>query len=526
MGFKDFYGMNLALLAKQAWRVLTQLDALWVGVLKSIYFPNEHFLVAKKRRGASWTWNSLLQGRDVIMKGGKWMVGDGRVIRVWKDKWLGDKILSDQQGENQNMLVCELINDANKKWDVQKVRTTFPPCLAMQVMQIPISYMGVSDRFLWPYTTDGNYSVKSGYHFIKSEFIKTISQPETSASQNNLIWKFIWKVLAPQKIKLFLWRICHNAIPVRDNLHKRRIVNSPMCPACNQERETIEHALLLCPWTLPVWFGSQLQLTPTAQNVDRVDSWLVQVLSAMTENKEFLNQRIGLLVTLLWEIWKTRNEFVFENKKPYPLVVLNRANVFVSEFLAADSNVEYNKAYSEKITEANRWRPPPFGKLKCNVDAAFNDNRKLGAVSAIIRDCYGRLITGKAFKIHTSSSLAAEALAIREGLILAKSCFCEDVLIESDCLRIIEACRKQCLIPEVATIIADIGRLKTSFVSCGLLWTRRDVNLAAHEVASLSLFGNLPNNWCLRFPPSLKKALSKDSRCPACVVLPQQLRSS
>lgn len=40
LGFKDFSDMNFALLAKQAWRVIQNPQALWVRELQSLYFPD------------------------------------------------------------------------------------------------------------------------------------------------------------------------------------------------------------------------------------------------------------------------------------------------------------------------------------------------------------------------------------------------------------------------------------------------------------------------------------------------------
>ncbi|CAN1273518.1 Uncharacterized mitochondrial protein AtMg00310 [Linum perenne] len=48
LGFKKFSDFNLALLAKQGWRILTNPEALWVRLLKSLYFPKTDFLQAKK----------------------------------------------------------------------------------------------------------------------------------------------------------------------------------------------------------------------------------------------------------------------------------------------------------------------------------------------------------------------------------------------------------------------------------------------------------------------------------------------
>lgn len=53
----------------------------------------------------------------------------------------------------------------------------------------------------------------------------------------------------------------HDILPVKANLYKRRIAQSNTCQICNQETETSEHTLLLCPWTRPPWFGLSLGIT-------------------------------------------------------------------------------------------------------------------------------------------------------------------------------------------------------------------------------------------------------------------------
>ena len=50
MSFKDLEVFNIALLGKQAWRMITKPDALWVKVLKGIYFYDKSVLGARKRQ--------------------------------------------------------------------------------------------------------------------------------------------------------------------------------------------------------------------------------------------------------------------------------------------------------------------------------------------------------------------------------------------------------------------------------------------------------------------------------------------
>ena len=200
---------------------------------------------------------------------------------------------------------------------------------------MPISYKGNDDKFIWPHSPNGLYWIKLGYHFEKQHLSKYIDNPTTSVMQENKIWRFVWKLPIPQKIKLFLWRTCHNAIFVGENLFKRKIMNSPICPICSQEHETVEHASLFCPWTTPIWYSSQLQFLPTPNNVSRIDMWLVYLFEEISKQIDFSEQRCALIATMLWLIWKDRNAYIFQQKPLKPLDVLNWAALLVTEYVSA-----------------------------------------------------------------------------------------------------------------------------------------------------------------------------------------------
>ena len=48
MGFKDLKVFNTALLGKQAWRMISEPEALWVKIIKGIYFHDKSVLDAKR----------------------------------------------------------------------------------------------------------------------------------------------------------------------------------------------------------------------------------------------------------------------------------------------------------------------------------------------------------------------------------------------------------------------------------------------------------------------------------------------
>ena len=156
------------------------------------------------------------------------------------------------------------------------------------------------------------------------------------------------------------------------------------------------------------------------------------------------------------------------------------------------------------------WRQPLFNRLKCNVDAAFWADSKVGAIAAIIRDRAETLITASAQKIYCSSSLGAEVLAVREGLQLANSYLYNSIVLESDNLQIIEACRSDKPLWEIAIILEDIGVLKESFSFCAFTWTLWEGNCVAHHAVQLALAGSLREDWVIAKPPSLLQILRKD----------------
>ncbi|CAL2270239.1 unnamed protein product [Prunus armeniaca] len=81
-------GLGETLLAKQCWRILNNPQALWVRILKSLYFLNCDVLEAERGGKASWASNSLLEGRDVILSGARWQILGHNSIRLWEDSWL------------------------------------------------------------------------------------------------------------------------------------------------------------------------------------------------------------------------------------------------------------------------------------------------------------------------------------------------------------------------------------------------------------------------------------------------------
>ena len=137
MGFWDIQAFNLALLAKQARRLIYNTHSQFYWVYKSMYFPNYPFMDAKLENNPSYIWMSLLAVRNIICEGSKWKVGNGRTIGVSTHNWLSHEpvFLGEQQ---QGLMVKDLIDGHTKQWDRERIFDLFTHRTRMEILAIPL----------------------------------------------------------------------------------------------------------------------------------------------------------------------------------------------------------------------------------------------------------------------------------------------------------------------------------------------------------------------------------------------------
>lgn len=67
----------------------------------------------------------------------------------------------------------------------------------------------------------------------------------------------------------------------------------------------------------------------------------------------------------------------------------------------------------DNVSRAERWKPPPHGAFKCNVDASFHKEENVTGMGMCIRDETGRVVALKTYQRRTS------CMAVQEGEALA-----------------------------------------------------------------------------------------------------------
>ena len=335
MGFRNLQAFNLALLTKQSWRILTNLDSLVARILNAKYFPFCDILHANLGSNPSYTWRSIFNSLEVLRCGTRWSVGNGRLIHIWDDKWLLNpttyKVISPSHHFEDFPMVSSFIDLVTRWWQPGVVCALILPFEADSIFKIPLCYNLPEDKLIWMGNKRGDFTVKSAY-FIAVKILDTRVEGECSFGDPNArVWRKIGSLKLPEKIKIFSWRACVNGLPMLTNVAAKVIQTSCTCPICDEEPESLIHALISCDFALSVWSLWQdcpIDLLLMVKNFNDLVLQFCSFLSALN---------LELFFAISWSVWYNRNKLLHgENGLP-PLQILDLAKSMVEDYKEAFS---------------------------------------------------------------------------------------------------------------------------------------------------------------------------------------------
>ncbi|KAL0401840.1 UNVERIFIED_CONTAM: hypothetical protein Slati_4213900, partial [Sesamum latifolium] len=392
----------------------------------------------------------------------RWRISNGTECKIWNDPWfprpISFKVLSPPQILDLEATVSELIDPISGDWHTQLVKTIFWPEEAATILGIPISIdpisgdwhtqlvktifwpeeaatilgipislTGGSDTWVWHHTRNSRFSVRSAYHVAQT--LASINNVTPSSSSTSRDWKFIWALTIPNKVKMFAWRSCRNALPTAANVRSRiHDSDTSPCPSCGDPNEDIMHVLKHCSLARQVWALSGIPFEATNENLDNPEDWF-RTVSRKLSTSEFRK-----FLVLCWSLWNARNKRTMEGLCYFPHQITDTGISFHSAF------EEYNKILDPKLPQRRdrRWRVPPCGTIKINCDGALFQNEGEYAAGIVARDHTGQCLAwfSKVFQNRVSAEIA-EATAILEGIELARRNDWHSITLETDCATLI-----------------------------------------------------------------------------------------
>lgn len=229
MGFRSIRDFNIALIGKQAWRLLVHPEKLVSRIFKARYYSAGSFMTVKLGSNPSYIWRSILEAQSLINQGSCCRVGNGQSLSILEVPWLPDADdpyvhYTHEALINQN--VSALMVTGEKYWDNDLIHDLFDDRDASLILSIPLNNSNV-DNWYWKAEKLGIYSVKSAYMLL------TNAAYSVQSANNSGFWRKLWNLKIPAKVKNFLWRAASNCLPTKDTLREKQVPVNLLCPVCN-----------------------------------------------------------------------------------------------------------------------------------------------------------------------------------------------------------------------------------------------------------------------------------------------------
>ena len=177
------------------------------------------------------------------------------------------------------------------------------------------------------------------------------------------LWKIIWRLKVPERVRHFIWIMCHGRLLTNYNKHRMEL-DSVMCEFCGNTIETILHLMRDCPLVMPMWL---IVVQPTVCNqffTGNAKHWMNLNLS----NDVGWNQDIE------WRsFWAMACHFLrsWRNKENHDVNFKRPTHQSQHAFKSVSYYYVVNKANRLVIENPRRvvligWKPPSVGWVKMN----------------------------------------------------------------------------------------------------------------------------------------------------------------
>ena len=378
-----------------------------------------------------------------------------------------------------DLTVSDLLT-SDMKWNKKRVEELLP-LVAEEIQMIHPGNQSTEDIYVWQPLQTGKYTTKSGYYTAAMKG-QRIQEPMPDAFE----WvKDIWNAKCSPKMKLFMWSIILEAIPLGELLQRRGIQSEALCVRCKGV-ESVMHTFFNCPFAQEVWKLILLrQVVHLATEVDFKKA-VIAFRRVICLSPSGVSSTI--LPWVCWALWTARNTLLFEKRTLTPTEVATKALRLAREWINAQSHQIQSTNALPQSKRKPQTRSNTDDTPICKSDAAYDAQSRRAGLAWIINKPSESMIYRES-KTHgfVPSPLVAEALALRAGLIDAVKLELPKLRMLSDNSTLIRAINNDAQAKEIFGIINDIQQISSAFVEISFSHISRSFNEDADRLAKLSL---------------------------------------
>ncbi|KAL4295600.1 hypothetical protein GQ457_12G010160 [Hibiscus cannabinus] len=420
-------------------------------------------------------WRAISKYWDTLRHGVAWSLGSGSSIHPFHDVWvpsLGPLLCHLQPDALLSPIgsFADLI-DSSGNWDRDKLCATFHPEVVPHILGVKCpDSTDIPDQVIWRWTSKGNFEVRSAYSNLASG----------SWDPNHVLWKLIWRMAVPQRLRVFLWVVSRRKLMTNLERCNRHISYSSLCPLCSGADESIIHVLRDCRAASEVWeliLPSTLSLSFAQPDLL---TWIENNLRSGMIHTEWDIPWSFIFVSTIWQLWKSRNDFVFNAILHPKEVVASRAMTWARYYSGC---CPPRNSFVTLHCEPRTWRRSDPGWICLNVDGAVSKGTNAGAIGGLFRDHSGAWIAGFQQAIGKCSPLHAELWDLFIGLQYAWELGLTILQIQTDCKEVVNMIYALDADRSVFSLVRAIAKLRQKCWITDIIWVPRDGNRAADMLA-------------------------------------------
>ena len=305
------------------------------------------------------------------------------------------------------------------QWDFFKISQVLDQdCMELFVpLKPPEENLG-KDRIAWLLTSSGEFTIKTACECYADQ----------NHNANEKLFKQIWQVLAPQRVRSFLWLVANDALLTNVNIVRRHIAHDTTRVLCGTYEESLLHIIRDCFVAQNIWISIEASLVQSDFFDQSLQEWLTWNLSSQTRSVYGVPWPLFFAACCML-LWRSGNSFIFEG------VQMDTQQLFHwIIWTAKDYNMAQNIVLVAKEKAAGfhvkqiGWTPPPCSWVKINTDGSVLNNSN-AACGGLIRDHHGGFLSGFSANLGMCTITFAELWGMYLGLKEAKTLGVQRVML-------------------------------------------------------------------------------------------------
>jgi len=225
------------------------------------------------------------------------------------------------------------------------------------------------------------------------------------------------------------------------------------------------------------------EVSYVVSNAGNISSTIFEILQHMQPSHH------PIFNTLMWSIWKNRNNKVCNDSTDTCQTICNRATSLLQSWTNAQEVKQQGCTRSTPRHETT-WTTPSPGRYKCNVDASFSEALDIVGIGMCIRDSEGAFVLARTewFSPITDVNIG-EAIGLLKAMVWVRDLHLWNMDFEVDSKTVVDYIYgKQIGVSDFSAIITHcVHLLCTDLMNSHVSFIRRQANEVAHSFAKAAL---------------------------------------